>query len=126
MLILLKKLYGILYFDFTNQEKGWRTGSTKLEFKYLLSGNLNATYDVYALILHEKKKLSVDYTVIDEAKKKKTHQIKDCQGATFSKSERSVSLSVWLIASKLSLHIALVVRQGLLSHVPMSQGYYSA
>ena len=55
MLILLKKLYGILYFDFTNQEKGWRTGSTKLEFKYLLSGNLNATYDVYALILHEKK-----------------------------------------------------------------------
>ena len=26
----------------------------------------------------------------------------------------------------LSLHIALVVRQGLLSHVPMSQGCYSA
>ena len=72
-----------------------------------------------------KKKLSVDYTVIDKAKKN-THQIKDCQGETFSKSERSVSLSVWLIASKLSLHIALVVRQGLLSHVPMSQGYYSA
>lgn len=76
MLILLKKLYGILYFDFTNQEKGWRTGSTKLEFKYLLSGNLNATYDVYALILHEKKKLSVDYTVIDKAKKKKPTKLK--------------------------------------------------
>lgn len=71
MLILLKKLYGILYFDFTNQEKGWRTGSTKLEFKYLLSGNPNATYNVYALILHEKK-LSVDYTVIDKAKKNPT------------------------------------------------------
>ena len=90
----------------------------------MLSGNPNATYNVYALILHEKK-LSVDYTVIDKAKKK-PHQIKDCQGETFSKSERSVSLSVWLIASKLSLHIALVVRQGLLSHVPMSRGYYSA
>ena len=75
MLILLKKLYGILYFDFTNQEKGWRTGSTKLEFKYLLSGNPNATYDVYALIL-EKKKQSVDYTVIDKAKKKKPTKLK--------------------------------------------------
>lgn len=89
----------------------------------MLSGNPNATYNVYALILHEKK-LSVDYTVIDKAKKNPT-KLRIAK-VRHSQSERSVSLSVWLIASKLSLHIALVVRQGLLSHVPMSRGYYSA
>ena len=35
-------LYGILYFDLTNQAEELKSGSTKLELKYTLSGNPNA------------------------------------------------------------------------------------
>ena len=48
-------LYGMLYFDLTNQEKELKSGSTKIELRYTLSGNPNAACSLYALILHEEE-----------------------------------------------------------------------
>ena len=50
-----KNLYGMLYFDLTNQELELKSGSTKIELRYTLSGNLNAAYSLYALILLEEE-----------------------------------------------------------------------
>ena len=54
-----KSMYGILYFDLRNQEESLRNESTKLTLHYVLSGNPNANYSIYALILHEEE-LGVD------------------------------------------------------------------
>ncbi|KAL9975788.1 hypothetical protein ACROYT_G012984 [Oculina patagonica] len=54
-----KELYGLIYFDLRNQEEEIKSGSTKIQFSYKLSGNPNANYSLYALILHEEE-LSVD------------------------------------------------------------------
>ncbi|KAL9969366.1 hypothetical protein ACROYT_G021574 [Oculina patagonica] len=54
-----KELYGLIYFDLRNQEEEIKSGSTKIQFIYNLSGNPNANYSLYALILHEEE-LSVD------------------------------------------------------------------
>ncbi|KAL9960355.1 hypothetical protein ACROYT_G033802 [Oculina patagonica] len=54
-----KELYGLIYFDLRNQEEEIKSGSTKIQFIYNLSGNPNANYSLYALILHEEE-LGVD------------------------------------------------------------------
>ncbi|KAL9951123.1 hypothetical protein ACROYT_G043727 [Oculina patagonica] len=54
-----KELYGLIYFDLRNQEEEIKSGSTKIQFIYNLSGNPNENYSLYALILHEEE-LSVD------------------------------------------------------------------
>ena len=54
-----QSLYGILYFDLTNQEMELKSGSTKFELRYSLSDTPNAPYNLYALILHEEE-VSVD------------------------------------------------------------------
>ena len=45
----------MLYFYLTNQEMELKSGSTKIELRYTLSGNPNAAYSLYALILHEEE-----------------------------------------------------------------------
>ena len=54
-----KDLYGLIYFDLGNQEEEIKSGSTKIQFIYQLSGNPNANYSLYDLILHEEE-LGVD------------------------------------------------------------------
>ncbi|KAL9954669.1 hypothetical protein ACROYT_G042234 [Oculina patagonica] len=54
-----QELYGLIYFDLRNQEEEIKSGSTKIEFRYNLSGNPNANYSIYSLILHEEE-LGVD------------------------------------------------------------------
>ena len=54
-----QNLYGMLYFDLRYQEMELKSGSTKLELRYTLSGNPNATYSLYNLILHQEE-ISVD------------------------------------------------------------------
>ena len=54
-----KDLYGILYFDLTNQEMELKSGSTKIELRYTLSGNPNAAHSLYALIPHEEVSVNV-------------------------------------------------------------------
>ena len=54
-----KDLYGLIYFDLRNQEEEIKSGSTKIQFIYQLSGNPNANCSLYALILHEEE-LGVD------------------------------------------------------------------
>ena len=56
---LFQNPYGVLYSDLYNQEEGLKSGSTKLELKYTLSGTPNAEYNMFALILHEEE-ISVD------------------------------------------------------------------
>ena len=46
-------LYGIPYFDLTNQEEELKSESTKIEFKYTLSDNPSNPFSFYSLILHE-------------------------------------------------------------------------
>ncbi|KAL9974073.1 hypothetical protein ACROYT_G011072 [Oculina patagonica] len=54
-----QELYGLIYFDLRNQEEEIKSGSTKIQFSYKLSGIPNANYSLYALILHEEE-LGVD------------------------------------------------------------------
>ena len=54
-----QELYGLIYFDLRNQEEEIKSGSTKIQFSYNLSGTPNANYSLYALILHEEE-LGVD------------------------------------------------------------------
>ena len=56
-----QELYGILYFDLRHQEEELKSGSTKLELKFQLSGVPDAEYRMYALILNEEE-ISVDVT----------------------------------------------------------------
>ena len=54
-----QNLYGMLYFDLRYQEMELKSGSTKLELRYILSGNPNAAYSLYVLILSEDE-ISID------------------------------------------------------------------
>ena len=54
-----QSLYGILYFDLTNQEMELKSGSTKIELRYSLNDTPNAAYNLYALVLYEED-ISVD------------------------------------------------------------------
>ena len=50
-----KKLFSFLYFDLTKQKEDIKDGTTKLTFKYELSGGTNAAYSIYALTLYEQE-----------------------------------------------------------------------
>lgn len=47
-------IFPFVYFDLTKQPTDIKDGSTKLTFKYTLSGATDADYSVYALVLYEK------------------------------------------------------------------------
>ena len=46
-------IFPFIYFDLTKQPTDIKDGMTKPTFKYTLSGNTNAAYSVYALVLSE-------------------------------------------------------------------------
>lgn len=46
-------IYPFIYFNLENQKLDIKDGTTKLTFKYKLSGGTNADYSVYALVLYE-------------------------------------------------------------------------
>ena len=46
-------LFPFLYFDLTKQKLDIKDGTTKLTFKYELSGTTATAYSVYALTLYE-------------------------------------------------------------------------
>ena len=46
-------LFPFLYFDLTKQKMDIKDGTTKLTFKYELSGTTATAYSIYALTLHE-------------------------------------------------------------------------
>ena len=46
-------LFPFLYFDLTKQKMDIKDGTTKLTFKYELSGTTAAAYSIYALTLYE-------------------------------------------------------------------------
>ena len=48
-------LFPFVYFDLTKQKLGIRDGTTKLTFRYELSGTTATAYSVYALILYEQE-----------------------------------------------------------------------
>ena len=48
-----KTLFPFLYFDLTKQKMDIKDGTTKLTFKYELSGTTAAAYSIYALTLYE-------------------------------------------------------------------------
>ena len=49
-----KTLFPFLYFDSTKQKMDIKDGTTKLTFKYELSGTMATAYSIYALTLYEK------------------------------------------------------------------------
>ena len=50
-----ENLYPFLYFDLTKQKADIRDGTTKLTFRYELSGTTATAYSVYALTLYEQE-----------------------------------------------------------------------
>ena len=48
-------LFPFVYFDLTNQKLDIRDGTTKLKFRYELSGTTATNYSIYALILYEQE-----------------------------------------------------------------------
>ena len=50
-----KSLFPLLYFDLTNQKTDIKDGTTKLTFKYELSGITTAPYSIYAVTLYEQE-----------------------------------------------------------------------
>ena len=50
-----KTLFPFVYFDLTKQKADIRDGTTKLTFRYELSGTTAAAYSVYALTLYEQE-----------------------------------------------------------------------
>ena len=48
-------LFPFVYFDLTNQKLDIRDGTTKLQFRYELSGTTATNYSIYALILYEQE-----------------------------------------------------------------------
>ena len=48
-----KTLFPFLYFDLTKQKMDIKDGTTKLTFKYELSGTTTTPYSIYALTLYE-------------------------------------------------------------------------
>ena len=50
-----ENIFPFVYFDLTKQKIDWKDGVTKLAFHYELSGATAANYNIYALVLHERK-----------------------------------------------------------------------
>ena len=50
-----ENLFSFVYFDLTKQKMDIKDGVTKLSFRYELSANPNADYNIYALVLHERE-----------------------------------------------------------------------
>ena len=50
-----KTLFQFVYFDLTKQKKDIKDGTTKLTFRYELSGTTATAYSVYALTLYEQE-----------------------------------------------------------------------
>ena len=50
-----ENLFPFVYFDLTNQKIDIKDGVTKLSFHYELSADPDANYNIYALVLHERK-----------------------------------------------------------------------
>ena len=48
-------IFPFVYFDLTKQKLDIRDGTTKLTFRYELSGTTAASYSIYALILYEQE-----------------------------------------------------------------------
>ena len=48
-------IFPFIYFDLRNQKLDIKDGATKLIFSYKLSGETNANYTVYALVLYEQE-----------------------------------------------------------------------
>jgi hypothetical protein len=48
-----KSIFPFLYFDLTKQKMDIKDGTTKISFRYELSGTTATPYGVYALTLHE-------------------------------------------------------------------------
>lgn len=48
-----KSLFPFLYFDLTKQKTDIRDGTTKITFRYELSGTTTTPYSIYALTLYE-------------------------------------------------------------------------
>ena len=49
-----EEIFPFIYFDLTKQKIDIKDGVTKLVFHYKLSGKTTNSYNIYALILHEK------------------------------------------------------------------------
>ena len=50
-----ENIFPFVYFDLTKQKLDIKDGVTKLAFHYELSGGTATTYNIYALILHERE-----------------------------------------------------------------------
>ena len=50
-----KSIFPFIYFDLTNQKLDIKDGTTKLQFRYELSGTTATAYSIYALILYEQE-----------------------------------------------------------------------
>ena len=50
-----EKIFPFVYFDLTKEKLDLKDGVTKLAFHYELSGATAANYNIYALVLHERK-----------------------------------------------------------------------
>ena len=50
-----KNIFPFVYFDLTKQKLDIKDGVTKLSFHYELSGATTGTYNIYALVLHERE-----------------------------------------------------------------------
>ena len=48
-------IFSFIYFDLTNQKLDIKDGTTKLQFRYELSGTTATAYSIYALILYEQE-----------------------------------------------------------------------
>ena len=48
-------IFPFLYFDLTKQKLDIRDGTTKLQFRYELSGTTATPYSIYGLILYEQE-----------------------------------------------------------------------
>ena len=48
-------IFPFLYFDLTKQKLDIKDGTTKLQFRYELSGTTATAYSIYALILYEQE-----------------------------------------------------------------------
>ena len=48
-------IFPFIYFDLTKQKLDIKDGTTKLQFRYELSGTTATAYSIYALILYEQE-----------------------------------------------------------------------
>ena len=53
--LISKSIFPFIYFDLTKQKLDIKDGTTKLQFRYELSGTTATAYSIYALILYEQE-----------------------------------------------------------------------